>query len=243
MTSRLDLGNFQNLLEVMGNKITNSKTNALQGSIIYEILEDSPKFSNLALLSDIRRVDQEEVRLGSESINGFLDGFLDVFEFGWEVLLLARFSWRWGTDLASFPIRGRNMVYRQCGGILVVRLIPCILYMNAPLVVTQIVSLFTSESSIASPVSFSVPYPYSSVLSSITCATHVELTTYLSGINMVNTIFQIDDSIINSSLSRLCKTTSSITVVSHPHIFSRVWRETRDSPPCKSRNLFPVIQF
>jgi hypothetical protein len=85
MTSRLDLGNFQNLLEVMGNKITNSKTDALQSSIIHEILQDSPKFSNLALLGDIRRVDQEKVRLGSKSINGFLDGFLDVFKLGWEV--------------------------------------------------------------------------------------------------------------------------------------------------------------
>jgi hypothetical protein len=90
MTSRLDLGNLQNLLEVMRNKVTNSKTNAFQSSIIYEILEDSPEFSNLAFLSDIRRVDQEEVRLGSESINRFLDGFLDVFKFGWEVWSLAR---------------------------------------------------------------------------------------------------------------------------------------------------------
>jgi hypothetical protein len=89
MTSGFDLGNLQDLLEVMRNKITNSKTNALQSSIINEILQDSPKFSNLAFLSDIRRMDQEEVGLGSESINGFLDGFLDVFEFGWEVLLSA----------------------------------------------------------------------------------------------------------------------------------------------------------
>jgi len=59
MTSGLDLGNFQNLLEMMRNKVTNSKTNALQSSIINEILEDSPKFSNLALLSNVGRVDQE----------------------------------------------------------------------------------------------------------------------------------------------------------------------------------------
>jgi len=85
MTSWLDLGNFQDLLEVMRNKVTNSKTDALQSSIINKILEDSPEFSNLALLSDVRRVDQEEVGLGSESINGFLNGFLDVFKLSWEV--------------------------------------------------------------------------------------------------------------------------------------------------------------
>ena len=85
MTSRFDLGNLQNLLEVMRNKVADSKTNAFQSSIIYEILEDSPEFSNLALLGDVWRVDQEEVGLGSESINGFLNGFLDVFKFGWEV--------------------------------------------------------------------------------------------------------------------------------------------------------------
>jgi hypothetical protein len=85
MTSRLDLGNLQNLLEVMRNKVTNSKTNALQSSIINEILEDSPEFSNLALLGDVRRVNQEKVGLGSESINGFLDGFLDILKLGWEV--------------------------------------------------------------------------------------------------------------------------------------------------------------
>jgi hypothetical protein len=59
MTSGLDLGNLQDLLEVMRNKITNSKTNALQSSIINEILQDSPEFANLAFLGDIRRVDQE----------------------------------------------------------------------------------------------------------------------------------------------------------------------------------------
>jgi len=59
MTSRLDLGNFQNLLEVMRNKVADSKTNALQSSIIHEILQDSPEFSNLALLSNVWRVDQE----------------------------------------------------------------------------------------------------------------------------------------------------------------------------------------
>jgi hypothetical protein len=85
MTSGFDLGNFQNLLEVMRNKVTNSKTNALQSSIINEILEDSPEFSNLALLGDVRRVNQEKVGLGSESINGFLDGFLDILKLGWEV--------------------------------------------------------------------------------------------------------------------------------------------------------------
>jgi hypothetical protein len=92
MTSRLDLGDFQNLLEVMRNKITNSKTNALQSSIINKIFEDSPEFSNLAFLSNVRRVNQEEIGLGSESINGFLHGFLDVFKFGWEVWLLAMIS-------------------------------------------------------------------------------------------------------------------------------------------------------
>jgi hypothetical protein len=85
MTSRLDLGNLHNLLEVMRNKVTNSKTNALQSSIINEILEDSPEFSNLAFLGDVWRMDQEEVGLGSESINGFLDGFLDILKLGWEV--------------------------------------------------------------------------------------------------------------------------------------------------------------
>jgi hypothetical protein len=85
MTSGFDLGNFQNLLKVMRNKVTNSKTNALQSSIINKILEDSPEFSNLAFLGDVWRVDQEKVGLGSESINGFLDGFLDIFKFGWEV--------------------------------------------------------------------------------------------------------------------------------------------------------------
>jgi hypothetical protein len=85
MTSRLDLGDFQNLLEVMRNKITNSKTNALQSSIVNEVLKDSPKFSNLALLGNVRRMDQEKVGLGSKSINGFLDGFLDVLKLGWEV--------------------------------------------------------------------------------------------------------------------------------------------------------------
>jgi hypothetical protein len=85
MTSWLDLGNFQNLLKMMRNKITNSKTDAFESSIFNEILEDSPKFSNLAFLSNIRGMDQEEVGLGSESVNGFLDGFLDVLEFGWEV--------------------------------------------------------------------------------------------------------------------------------------------------------------
>jgi hypothetical protein len=59
MASRLDFGNFQNLLEVVRNKITNSKTDVLQSSIINEILQDGPKFSNLAFLSDIRGVDQE----------------------------------------------------------------------------------------------------------------------------------------------------------------------------------------
>jgi hypothetical protein len=89
MTSWLDLGNFQNLLKMMRNKITNSKTDAFESSIFNEILEDSPKFSNLAFLSNIRGMDQEEVGLGSESVNGFLDGFLDVLEFGWEVCLSA----------------------------------------------------------------------------------------------------------------------------------------------------------
>ena len=59
MTSGLDFGNFQNLLEVMRNKVADSKTDALQSSIIHEILQDSPEFSNLALLGNVRGVDQE----------------------------------------------------------------------------------------------------------------------------------------------------------------------------------------
>jgi len=85
MTSGLDLGNFQDLLEVMRNKVTDSKTNTLQGSIIDEVLEDSPEFSNLALLSNVWRVNQEKVGLGSKSLNGLLDGFLDILKLGWEV--------------------------------------------------------------------------------------------------------------------------------------------------------------
>jgi hypothetical protein len=92
MTGRLDFGNFQNLLKVMRNKVTNPKTNAFQSSIINEILQDGPEFSNLAFLCDVWRMDQEKVGFGSESINGFLDGFLDVFKFGWEVWLLAMIS-------------------------------------------------------------------------------------------------------------------------------------------------------
>jgi len=33
-------------------------------------------------------VDQEEVGLGPKSVDGFLNGFLDVFKLGWEVSLL-----------------------------------------------------------------------------------------------------------------------------------------------------------
>lgn len=92
MTSRLDLGNFQDLLKVLRNKVTDSKTNSLEGSIVNKILEDSPKFSNLAFLSDVRRVNQQEIRLGAKSINGLLNRFLDVFKLGWEVCPLAKLT-------------------------------------------------------------------------------------------------------------------------------------------------------
>ena len=73
--------------------------------------------SNLAFLSNIRRVNQEEVGSGSESVNGFLNGFLDGFEFGGQIYPSAAPNARMAetvTDLASFPILGRNMVYRRC---------------------------------------------------------------------------------------------------------------------------------
>ena len=117
MTSWLDLCNLQDFLEVMRDKVADSETDIFEGSIIDQIFQNSPKLSNLAFLSNIRRVNQEEVGSGSESINGFLNGFLDGFEFGGQIYPLAAPNARMAetvTDLASFPILGRNMVYRRC---------------------------------------------------------------------------------------------------------------------------------
>jgi hypothetical protein len=42
MTSWLDLGNLQNLLEMMRNKVANSERNAFEGPILDQILQNGP---------------------------------------------------------------------------------------------------------------------------------------------------------------------------------------------------------
>jgi hypothetical protein len=61
VTGRLDPGYFQDLFKVLRNKVANSKTDVLEGTIHDEVLHDGPKLANLAFLGDIWRVDQEEV--------------------------------------------------------------------------------------------------------------------------------------------------------------------------------------
>jgi len=85
MTSGLDPGDLQNLFKMVWDKVTNSQTDIFESSIHDQVLEDGPQLSNLALLSDIGRVDQEQVGPRAESIKGALDRFLDILEFGWEV--------------------------------------------------------------------------------------------------------------------------------------------------------------
>jgi hypothetical protein len=63
MTSRLDSSDFQNLFQVLRNKVADSQTDILECTIHYQILQDSPEFSNLSLLRDVRRVDKKEIRL------------------------------------------------------------------------------------------------------------------------------------------------------------------------------------
>jgi hypothetical protein len=73
MTSGLDPGDLQDLFEMLRNKVTNSQTDIFEGSIHDQILEDGPQLANLALFSNVWRVDQEKVGLGSESVKGSLD--------------------------------------------------------------------------------------------------------------------------------------------------------------------------
>jgi hypothetical protein len=42
MTSWLDLGNLQDLLEMMRNKVADPKRNAFEGSILDQILQNGP---------------------------------------------------------------------------------------------------------------------------------------------------------------------------------------------------------
>lgn len=73
MTSGLDPGDLQNLLEMMWDKVTNSQTDIFESSIHDQVLEDGPQLSNFALFSDIGRVDQKEVGPRAESIKRFLN--------------------------------------------------------------------------------------------------------------------------------------------------------------------------
>lgn len=59
---RLDLGYFQNIVQILGPEVRDSQTGSLKGAILDQALENGPELPNLAILGDEWGMDEKQVR-------------------------------------------------------------------------------------------------------------------------------------------------------------------------------------
>lgn len=76
--SRLDLGDLQDLLQILRPEVANSQRSALERAVLDERLEDLPEHGDLALGGDEGGVDEEEVGDEAEPGDGVGDGGFDA---------------------------------------------------------------------------------------------------------------------------------------------------------------------
>lgn len=76
--NRLDTGNLEDSLEVLGTEVADTERDTLEGTVKDQVLEVGPELGNGALLGHVGVVDEEEVRLGAETLERLDDRLADV---------------------------------------------------------------------------------------------------------------------------------------------------------------------
>lgn len=85
--NRLDLCDFQDILEILRPKVRYTQRSPFERAVFYQSFQDGPELADLALVRDRRSMNQQQVRRRSQLVQGFLDvgpnGFgvgLDIYD-------------------------------------------------------------------------------------------------------------------------------------------------------------------
>ena len=77
INNRFNLGDLQNILQILRSEIGYTQTSALQSPILNKTFQDGPELPNLSLFGYSWSVNQEKVGRGLKFGEGFLDVLLD----------------------------------------------------------------------------------------------------------------------------------------------------------------------